>query len=240
MEKKRIVWLVVGGLIFTLGGFLIFLNFSKKPEVSTDIEGLYSSFTDYMKETVDSRLQYLECKPTQYYEKESHICFICDTFHPCFGYGWVRMNGQMRNPKGAPFIVEAGELNVKFVDFCYEGLASDLECKKGKDYNKVECGEVSFVNKSRGNQVACNKVKIEMKRAEDFQDFAKEFCEIKKEKIVKITESYVVCGEGEGCDENLEVSSCGEGEGCNETIPFSLCGKHIVIIQDEEIILFEK
>jgi len=244
MEKKKIIWLAVGGLVFTIIGFLIFLDFSKKAEISTDIEGLYSSFTDYMKTSVDPRLKWLGCEPEQYSDNGSTVCFMCDDVDACFGYGWVDREsmGMKMNLRGLPYLINninVGGLKIKFVDFCHDGLASELECKKGNDLNRLECEQIDFINESRGNEISCDRVKMKLREEIDFKDFAQYFCKTKGEKILGTAGSYVACGEENQCGEDIDSSPC-EGEGCQEKLRSLLnCAKHIIFQEEEEIkILF--
>ncbi len=181
MEKKKQILILILFLIATvLIGALIFLDFEKKPQIRTDITELYSSFTDYMKEKVDSHLRYLGCEPTQYYEKESNICFVCDKAHPCFGYGLVhRAEGEKMNIMES-FLSETAELEVEFVDFLWSGLASDFNCQKAeKDH--LDCDMINFESKPISNTLKYQNVKLKIKEGINFQDFARRFCELRSE-----------------------------------------------------------
>lgn len=76
------------------------------PKTLSNITELYSSFTQYMKMNVNYRLLAIDCKPEEYYYNES-ICFICDEFDACFGYGWVNRGaeGYLMNPKDNGYLI---------------------------------------------------------------------------------------------------------------------------------------
>jgi hypothetical protein len=219
VEKKNKI-LIMSLFVITAGviASLIFLDFEKKPEVSTDIKGLYSSFTDYMKEYVDSPLKWLGCEPQQYSDDGSNICFLCEDADACFGYAWGNKGGgAIRVPSGFPYFENTAGLKLKFVDFCFEGLASKFGCQEKDGYNKLECQKVEFSVLKIGKKLTCNKIKILLRERVRLEDFAKDFCKIKEEEVKQGIEIEEISMSllGDMAKENMDeiknaFSSCGE------------------------------
>jgi hypothetical protein len=155
MRKKNLILLIV--VVFLSLFFLRFLYFDyfnhpasspEEPECLTNITELYSYFTDYMKETVDSYLETINCNPEKYYYyyDKSAFCFICKEMHACFGFGLVQRAGaEKMNPKGSPYLKNYEKISVVVADFYKHGLASLFECVE-KDNETLSCtDEIVFV-----------------------------------------------------------------------------------------------
>ena len=100
----------------------------------TNISELYSLFTPYMKNTVNYRLQAINCQPNKYYYEDSSICFVCDDMHACFGYTYTLISGKkLMNPKRESYLKNVKRISIKVIDFYQKGLASDLHCNIEND-----------------------------------------------------------------------------------------------------------
>ena len=121
-------------LILSISIFLVFLLYSSthpKIQFLTNTTELYSSFTPYMQQWVNSRLNSIDCKPDKYYFNDSQICFACKELNVCFGYVYVqREGGEKINPYGYPFLIGKYDENVA-VNFYSLGLSNSLNCEKG-------------------------------------------------------------------------------------------------------------
>jgi len=108
--------------------------FEPKTETLSNISGLYSLFTPYMKDFVDSHLNLLNCRPEEYYYTENNdvnnaICFICGKLDLCYRYITVRRSGGilMMNPNGL-FLV--GDYNQKDILNLYSyGVIDAINCE---------------------------------------------------------------------------------------------------------------
>jgi len=140
--QRKILILTIFDVLILIGLVFSFIHFLKAPspyvpEVTkylTDIDKLYSSFTDYMTETVDSYLKTIGCKPKKYYYyDDSKICFVCGNTDACFGYAWVTIpEGEKRNPKGIPLLT--GNYNKETeINFYSFGIAKLLNYKCEKE-----------------------------------------------------------------------------------------------------------
>ncbi|UCG95047.1 MAG: hypothetical protein JSV92_03310 [archaeon] len=99
-----------------------------KSEIFSDLETVYSQFTPFMEDHVDSKLEEINCEPSGYYYLDSEVCFVCEEVEACFGYGWVnRTGGKKMNPSG-PSTIKTDEFDRKFVDFHMKGLATLFNC----------------------------------------------------------------------------------------------------------------
>lgn len=129
MKTKKILILFILAIFILIGSVLSYFYFLSQPKYSTNITELYSSFTDYMKETVDYRLQLLDCTPEKYYYDNSNLCFICGNIHPCFGFGWVeRSGGRKMNPKSL-FFLKGKYSKEDTLNFYSYGIAKLLNCR---------------------------------------------------------------------------------------------------------------
>lgn len=148
--KKNFVLFTRFFLLFLLIlGFLYYFFFIYSVEESKylkNITELYSSFTEYMKEIIDYRLELLDCQPKKYYYDNSNLCFVCGKTHACFGFSWVdRAGGQRMNPKGKPYLINYDKLGVEIADFYKDGLASLFECVEKDDETLLCVDDVVFV-----------------------------------------------------------------------------------------------
>lgn len=197
MEKKKLIpYIAITLLIFLVSSFLYFyyFHFLLKPKYFTDISKLYSFFTEYMKDEVDSHLQLLNCSPKEYYYDNSNLCFVCRKMHPCFGFGWVNRNGiEKMNPKGIPYLSRVKGFDVKIADFCEDGLASEFDCRKINE-NSLECENIRLISVNRDEIFKCDEIKVILREDGGFKNFAESFCKVKKEEIGKTTESLAFCG----------------------------------------------
>lgn len=187
MEKKKINLFITVTLtsIIVLIGFLVFLNFSKKPSeeliIFMNVEDLYPSLKDNMKDFIDLRLSWLGCEPEKYYGDDSRVCFLCNGVSPCFGYNWSEENneeGKREIAPPGPYLEGVDRFTIKMGDFCYRGLASALDCHQ-KDNNSLDCGEVSLLTTFQETDLHCLDVRILLKKGASFEDFVKRFCETK-------------------------------------------------------------
>jgi len=133
MKKKNLISFIIFIILISLfSSFLYFYYFvrpSEKPKYSTNIEELYFSFTDYMKDEVNSHLQLLSCEPKEYYYDNSNLCFVCGKIHACFGFGWVYRSGKQKmNPK-SPFFLSGEYSQEEELNFYSENIAKLLNCK---------------------------------------------------------------------------------------------------------------
>jgi len=98
-------------------------------EFYSDLDQLYSNFTLYMRDTVDYRLQTVNCDPDKYYYDESdNLCFYCGEFDTCFGYGLVNRDGiKKMNPGGDITLVGdySDEVSLSFSSF---GVSRMFNC----------------------------------------------------------------------------------------------------------------
>lgn len=150
MKKKNLILSIIAVFLVLLVLIFLYLYysspFSKEPEYLTNIAELYSHFTDYMKEIVDSHLQIISCKPEKYYYSESAFCFLCDEMHPCFSFGWVhRAGGERMNPKEGPYLKNYDKFSVEIADFYKDGLASLFECIEKNDETLLCVDDVLFI-----------------------------------------------------------------------------------------------
>jgi len=150
MKKKNLILSIILFTLFLFVSSFLYSFFFIRPREETkylkNITELYSSFTDYMKETVDYRLKLLACEPKEYYYDNSNLCFVCGKIHACFGFGWVnRTGGERMNPKGRPYLTNYEKFGVEIADFYEDGLASLFECVK-KDDETLSCvDDIVFV-----------------------------------------------------------------------------------------------
>jgi hypothetical protein len=175
--------------------------FSIKGKYFGDLDKLYFSFSNYMKEEVSSRLRLINCQPKRYYYKDSTtFCFVCENLHPCFSFTWVlkgNEGGMKMNPRGVPYFAKYKDFDLKVVSFCKGDWVLKFDCKKeGK--NKLVCENIEFVNENKNKIFDCNKIKMVLKGK--FEDFVNTFCKSqnKEPKYVKNElENYVACGKYE-------------------------------------------
>ncbi len=201
MQKKTLILSIVlsfiAVLVIIISNFLylrhLYSLIKVEPTYLTNTDQIYSSFTNYLKDTVDSRLQLLNCEPKEYYYDDSYFCFVCDDIYPCFGYGWVnRELKRKRNPQTI-YITGTEEFEVRIADFCRDGLASKLNCQEiNGDY--LECEKIRFSGINRNGVFECDEVKLTLKEEIEFKDFAVEFCKVKNEELGEVSESSISCG----------------------------------------------
>jgi len=166
MRKKNLILLIV--VVFLSLFFLRFLYFNyfnhpasspEEPECLTNITELYSYFTDYMKETVDSYLQTINCNPEKYYYyyDKPAFCFICKEMHACFGFAWVQGDGGERmNPMGKTYLKNYDKFSIKVVDFYKQGLASLFECVEKTDETLSCADDVGFIKEYNDAKMILN------------------------------------------------------------------------------------
>ena len=171
--KKNFVLFTRFFLLFLLIlGFLYYLFFIYSIEESKylkNITELYSSFTEYMKEIIDYRLELLDCQPKKYYYDNSNVCFVCDKTHACFGFSWVdKEGGKKMNPQNLPYL-KIEEIDIKAADFYRHGLASGFNCNK-KDENRLECDNGLIFVKDDLN------IKMFITNLDNFEEVSKKIC----------------------------------------------------------------
>jgi hypothetical protein len=134
--KKRIILIFLSiVIIFFFATFFIFLLQKPKPRYLTNISKLYAQFTPYMKTWVDSHLERINCKPSEFYitskENSKEVCFICNNIDACFGYGLVEREepGKKMNPKGTPYLKNIKNFTTEIADFYKDGLATKFNCR---------------------------------------------------------------------------------------------------------------
>jgi len=110
-----------------------FYSYKPKVKILSNITELYSLFTPYMEETVNSNLKLIDCEPNKYYYNDSAVCFVCNDMNACFGYGWVnRAEGEKMNPMGLPYLSEECDINTK-MSFYSDGFSKLLSCRCDKE-----------------------------------------------------------------------------------------------------------
>ncbi len=156
-------------LILSFLYYFFFIYSVEESKYLKNITKLYSSFTEYMKETIDYRLELLGCQPKKYYYDNSDLCFVCDKTHACFGFGWVdREGGKKMNPKGISYL-KVEEIDIKAADFYRYGLASEFQCNK-KDENRLECDKGLIFVKDDLN------IKMFITNLDNFEEVSKKIC----------------------------------------------------------------
>jgi len=163
METNKRVIIFISSLVFWASSLSFFYshnidqaekdNIFKSIPLSSDIQEVYDSFTDPTKELVESKLGTIACNPEQYYGQNSHICFVCESVHPCFGYVWVdRGMGERRDFSGSIYLaVQAPKISAEVVKFCHDRVASLLDCGEN-DKGGVECQRAVFFYLHRLNR----------------------------------------------------------------------------------------
>jgi hypothetical protein len=128
MKKRTLIISLIIFLVLIIAASFWYWYYFVKEKYLTNIEELYSLFTDYMKETVDSRLRVLDCTPKEYYYNNFSFCFVCKKIHPCFNFVWVdREGGKKMNPYGVYLRGKYDtETDLNFYTF---GIAKVLNCK---------------------------------------------------------------------------------------------------------------
>lgn len=207
LKDKRIIFSIV--IILILGALLL-LSFSSKPKASSDLEGVYKSLTEHMKEDIDSHLKYLGCEPEEYYDYGNQICFQCDNCQPCFGYRLVsREDGEKMNSYGFPLIRNIDRVRVKFLDFCYNGLASGMGCNEIKG-NTIECESFEFFSDIQYGTIECGELDIKLKKGAKAEDFAETFCEFKGKDLEGIKNSSSRYGRVNSYSTTSKMALCGD------------------------------
>jgi hypothetical protein len=140
MKKK--VWIGITALIVLIAigaTYLLYPLISRiRPKTLSNVTELYSLFTPYMLDFVNSRQAAMNCQPTQFYYLDSvnntQFCLVCGKFDICYGYAWVNRNGVMLMNPTELFLV--GEYNQKTLLNLYSyGVADVLNC----DCTNKEC-----------------------------------------------------------------------------------------------------
>jgi hypothetical protein len=201
MKKGDILIFISIIIIFFFATFFIFLLQKPKPRYLTDISKLYAQFTPYMKTWVDSHLERIHCKPSEFYitpkETSKEVCFICDKLEVCFGYATVqREGGRKMNPYGE-YYVKSDKINLNIADFYTDELASLFNCKNENE-KTLKCDfNLNFVLKEKG-------VDIIIKDKNELPNISRLLCQkrMKTEKVECI-ESICHC-------KNLVISVIGE------------------------------
>jgi len=132
-------------VIITILAIIAFVTYFSYPFISKDllktdeflesevgmysnVTELYSLFTVYMEESVNSYLKYIECQPNKYCYDDSSICFTCNEMEACFGYGWVnRSGGEKMNPV-SPFFLKGKYSKEELISFHSYGMSWLLNC----------------------------------------------------------------------------------------------------------------
>lgn len=137
LQKATVTLLV---LLF-IGGLSFYLlkgpeGRPSKDKYSTNMTGLYASFTPAFKEKVDQTFKVMDCQPSRYLrkaesERKRNICFRCGNFDVCFGYGRVqRPSGEKINQDSYATVFLKGEYNtVDSLNVNSYGLTEALDCK---------------------------------------------------------------------------------------------------------------
>jgi len=129
-KKKNLILFIIIILILTvtIASFCYWYYFVKQKYL-TNIPGLYSSFTDHMKDEVNSHLKLLNCEPKEYYYDDSVVCLVCGKIHLCVEYGLVNREGKEKmNPK-LPFFLKGECSKEEELNFYSENIAKLLSCK---------------------------------------------------------------------------------------------------------------
>jgi len=154
-----VILIVIVGIYYFSPALII-----SKPNTLTNTTELYSFFTPYMKDYVDTRLDYIDCQPTEYYyENNDTVCFICENMDACFGFVRViREEGVKFNPLGEPYL-KANKFDVRVADFYKDGLASYFNCKKISD-NVLDCEhEISIILNGPLENITQNPLALEIR-----------------------------------------------------------------------------
>jgi hypothetical protein len=140
MEKTALVGIIFIALVILLASYsYTFLLRKPKIKILSNVTELYSLFTPYMENHVNTHLNAVNCIPTQYYYTNSYVCFICNDFDACFGYGWVlRDEGERMNPKGIVKLENIKKFSVKNADFYLNGLGTKFNCNV-KNASALSC-----------------------------------------------------------------------------------------------------
>jgi len=118
-------------IIFIIGLFAIGYFTSKEALREKILSEIYPPLTSYMKENVKKHLENIDCVPKNYEVKESELCFNCNNYDACFGYGLViREKGQKKmNPAGIDYLTK-DTFDLDLVNFYQDGLATVFNCQK--------------------------------------------------------------------------------------------------------------
>ena len=191
---RKYLLLVLVFIVLFFSTIHLYLTIPKETKYLTNISELYSSFTPYMEDYVNYRLQAIDCQPNEYYYDDSSVCFVCKDMDACFGYGGVmRAGGGKIHPKGIRYLTRVKEFDIKVVDFCEDGMASEFNCR-GVNENVLECENIRFVGINKDGIFKCNEIKILLKEIDQFKNFVDSFCRFKKEELGEVTESLAFCG----------------------------------------------
>lgn len=107
---------------------IIFGFYYSGSNYSSDITELYSSFTPYMEDFVNSHLQAIDCEPRNYYYADSDICFVCNGIHACFDYVLVNWeHGEELSPIGTVRLNGDYDKRTE-LDFHSLGFTNGLDC----------------------------------------------------------------------------------------------------------------
>lgn len=198
MKKKILILSIIIVLILIISISFYFYYLSK-PKYLTNTAELYSSFTPYMQENMDSHLQLIDCEPEKYYYGDSSICFVCDEMDACFGYGLVNRFGEKKmNPKGLPYLKNIKEISVKAADFYNDGLASNFYCRK-ESRNSLRC-EKSLIFRMDDSQV-----KMFLSDLSRLEEVSKDICTYFGKEWLKCEDLDCEC-------EGMKVLSSEDGE----------------------------
>jgi len=205
MSKKTKIFIFIILIVVLAVAVALFYYYSKEDQrkierlqsspPSTDIDSLYSSFTDSMEGLVQTKLAAIDCEPSEYYKGDSDICFVCGGLKPCFGYISVEVSrdiGMKIAPFGPSYLVGSNEFGVEEADFYSNGLASDLDCQKTlKD--QLDCGEIKIVATNWNFLPKDPRLKLMLKEGRSLEDFAMSFCELKGKELKEEQGSFS-CG----------------------------------------------
>jgi hypothetical protein len=130
--KLFLVGVFLIALIILITYFWLFTPIARTGTLS-NITEVYTLFTPYMEDFVDSYLNVMSCQPSQYYyTNSSKLCFVCGKFDICYGYAMVKRNGsELMNPNDlflAGYYTKENLLNL----YSY-GVGNTMNCKCSND-----------------------------------------------------------------------------------------------------------
>jgi hypothetical protein len=132
--EKNIILII---LIIILISFMYIIWYSNriKPATLSNVTDLYSLFTPAMENFVNLHLDPTGCQKSEYYYKNSSLCFLCDKFDACFSFGYVKRElGKTKiNPMGNVYL-DGKYDNLTALHFYSSGLDKLLGCR-----DNLEC-----------------------------------------------------------------------------------------------------
>jgi hypothetical protein len=143
-RKEILIVIAFVFLILSVSYWQIFLP-ARHIKTLSNITEPYSLFTPSLKNQIDAHLSAIDCIPMQYYFDDSYVCFVCDDFDACFGYGWVlREGGKKINPTGITKLENVKKFSVKNARFFLDDLTDKLNCNV-KNTSTLQCDFSVFI-----------------------------------------------------------------------------------------------